>query len=74
VAGRERRGAGVADRWGQAAMGPDGQRRGVGESEREQSSAARGTARWVRQHSDSRLGFKLDFKLIQTYSNGSKEI
>jgi hypothetical protein len=72
--GRERRGAGAADRWGRAAMGPDGQRRGVGESERERGSTARGTARRARQHSDGRLSFKLDFKPIQTYSNGSKEI
>jgi hypothetical protein len=33
--GRKRHGAGTADRWGQEATGPGGQRWGAGESERE---------------------------------------
>jgi hypothetical protein len=72
--GRGQRGVGAADRRGRAAMGPGGQRRGVGESEREWGSAATGANWHARQHSAGRLSFKLGFKQIQTYSNGSNEI
>jgi hypothetical protein len=74
VAGRRRHGAGATDRWGWAAMGSGGQWRGAGESERERGGAAAGADRQARQHSAGWLGFKLGFKLIQTYSNGSNEI
>jgi hypothetical protein len=55
-------------------MGPGDQRQGARESEREWGSAAMGADQQARQHSAGRLSFKLSFKLIQTYSNGSNEI
>jgi hypothetical protein len=64
AAGRGRHGAGAADRRGQAATGPGGQRWGAGESEKERGGAATGADQRDRQHSASRLGFKLGFKLI----------
>jgi hypothetical protein len=33
-----------------------------------------GADRWAQQHSAGWLGFKLSFKPIQKYSNGSNEI
>jgi hypothetical protein len=48
VVGRSRRGVEATERWGRAATGPGSQRRGVGESEREQGSVAAGGDMWAR--------------------------
>jgi hypothetical protein len=64
----------VADRRGRATSGPGGQRRGVGGSEREQGSVARGADRRAGQHSASRFGSKpiqtesKIFQMVQTDS------
>jgi hypothetical protein len=55
----------VTDRWGRAATGPGGQRRGVGGSEVSEAARCWGVDRWARLAQCRAARFKLGFKPIQ---------